>query len=147
MPPKGGGRGREKADAAVEEEPAAKTAETTMPPKVRKGKAKADAAVEEEPAAKKAATMPPKVGKGKEKDVASEPAAKTAATMPPKGGPGYLQFALDALETLGTATLPKLTKWIESERPEVDFKPHLLKAALTKAVEKGAPPHARAGRS
>ena len=67
--------------------------------------------------------------------------------MPPKGGPGYLQFALDALETLGTATWPKLTKWIESERPEVDFKPHLLKAALTKAVEKGAPPHARAGRS
>jgi len=164
MPPKGGGRGRGKADAAVEEEPAAKTAETTMPPKVRKGKAKADAAVEEEPAAKKAATMPPKVGKGKEKDVAtepaaktaatmppkvgkgkekdvaSEPAAKTAATMPPKGGPGYLQLALDALETLGTATWPKLTKWIESERPEVDFKPHLLKAALKKAVEKGAPP-------
>ena len=126
---------------------AAKTAETTMPPKVGKGKEKDVAAVEEELAAKKAATMPPKVGKGKEKDVAAEPAAKTAATMPPKGGPGYLQFALDALETLGTATLPKLTKWIESERPEVDFKPHLLKAALTKAVEKGAPPHARAGRS
>ena len=73
-------------------------------------------------------------------DKGREPAAKTAATMPPKGGPGYLQLALDALETLGTATWPKLTKWIESERPEVDFKPHLLKAALKKAVEKGAPP-------
>ena len=77
MPPKGGGRGRGKADAAVEEEPAAKTEETNMPPKVRKGKAKADAAVEEEPAAKKAAIMQPKVGK----DVPAEPAAKTAATI------------------------------------------------------------------
>ena len=139
MPPKVG-RGKAKADAAVEEQPAAKKA-ATMPPKGGgRGRGKADAAVEEEPAAKKAATMPPKVGKGKEKDVATEPAAKTAATMPPKGGPGYLQLALDALETLGTATWPKLTKWIESERPEVDFKPHLLKAALKKAVEKGAPP-------
>ena len=80
---------------------AAKTAETTMPPKVGKGKEKDVAGVEEELAAKKAATMPPKVGKGKEKDVAAEPAAKTAATTPPKGGPGYLQLALGALETLG----------------------------------------------
>ena len=39
-----------------------------MPPKGGNGKAKAEAAVEEEPAAKKAATMPPKgVGKGKAK--------------------------------------------------------------------------------
>ena len=138
MPPRVG-RGKAKAEAAVEEEPAAKKA-ATMPPKgVGKGKEKADAA---EPAVKTAATMPPKgVGKGKEKADAAEPAVKMAATMPPKGGPGYLQLALDALETLGTATLPKITKWIESERPEVDFKPHLLKAALKKAVEKGAPPH------
>ena len=90
--------------------------------------------------------MPPEFGKGKEKDDA-ETAAKTAATMPRKGGPGYLQLVLDALDTLGTASLPKIKNWFASERPEVDFKPHLLKAALKKGIEKGAPPHARVCRS
>ena len=58
MPPKGGGKGKAKADAAVEEEPAAKKA-ATMPPKgFGKGKAKADAAVEEEHAATVATERP-----------------------------------------------------------------------------------------
>lgn len=49
----------------------------------------------------------------------------------------YLKLALDALDALGDAGAPTITKWIKSERPEVAFKPHLLKAALKKAVEKG----------
>ena len=59
----------------------------------------------------------------------------------------YHKLAVDALEKLGTAGLPSITKWIKSERQDVDFKPHLLKAALKKAIEKGAPPQARVCRS
>lgn len=49
----------------------------------------------------------------------------------------YNKLVEDALESLGTAALPAITKWIKSERADVELKPHLLKAALKKAVEKG----------
>jgi len=49
----------------------------------------------------------------------------------------YHKAAVDALEALGTAAVPSITKWIKIERSDLDFKPNLLKAALKKAVEKG----------
>ncbi len=130
----GGGGGAEKKAKTASSVPAAKAAKA------------ANKKTSVQAASSTSGGMPPEFGKGKEKDDA-ETAAKTAATMPRKGGPGYLQLVLDALDTLGTASLPKIKNWFASERPEVDFKPHLLKAALKKGIEKGAPPQARVCRS
>ena len=49
----------------------------------------------------------------------------------------YLKHTLAALDALDNASMPVITKWIKSELPEVNFKPHLLKAAIKKAVDSG----------